>query len=132
MYENFLTNLTARERPFTVGIKNPFILGKRGRGVALNIASFKLKKLHEGLAREWEGEGVQLTDQDRAGLRPHVTVQNKVSEEEAKKTLAELEAFEERAGKGEALALWRYEVGGRWTFLRESVFGEEGRGGEGR
>ncbi len=72
---------------------------------------------------ELEREGVQLTDQDRAGLRPHVTVQNKVSEEEAKKTLAELEGFKERAGKGEALALWRYEVSGRWTFLREFVFG---------
>ncbi len=64
---------------------------------------------------------MQLTDQDRAGLSPHVTAQNKVSEDEAKKTLAELEAFEERAGREEALALWRYEVGDRGVAGRRRV-----------
>lgn len=69
------------------------------------------------------GKEVDLTAQDRGSLRAHVTVQNKVNEEEAKRTLEKLiNEFEDRAGTGEALSLWRYEVGGEWTHLRDFEF----------
>lgn len=68
-------------------------------------------------------EEVQLTDQDRRKLNPHVTVQNKVGEEEAKETLEIVKReFEEQAGRAEALTLWRYEVGGEWTHLEDFSF----------
>jgi len=63
-----------------------------------------------------------LTEQDERRIKPHVTVQNKVAEEEAKMCFDELKAFEDRAGKGEALSLWRYEVGGEWTHLKDFPF----------
>ncbi|KAE8454355.1 hypothetical protein EG329_005280 [Mollisiaceae sp. DMI_Dod_QoI] len=122
LYTALLTNLSTTTHPFTIGLKSPFLLGKKG--VAINVASFKLRKLHEELLKELDKEGVRLGEQDRGRLRPHVTVQNKVGEEEARRCLRELEgAWEERAGNAEGLSLWRYEVGGEWTFLRDFAFG---------
>ncbi|KAK2623960.1 hypothetical protein QTJ16_006594 [Diplocarpon rosae] len=107
--------------PFTLGIKNPFMLGRKG--VALHIASCKLRVLHERILGELERDGVQLTEQDGRVGRAHVTVQNKVSEEEAKRTLVALkQEWEERAGRAEGMSLWRYEVGGTWTHLQEFTF----------
>ncbi|KAF8861401.1 hypothetical protein BDZ45DRAFT_740466 [Acephala macrosclerotiorum] len=121
IYTSLLTNISSREHLFTIGLKSPFQLGKKG--VAINIASFKLRKLHEELQRELGHEGIQLTDQDMGRLRPHVTVQNKVGEEEARKTMEILKGeWEERAGKAERFSLWRYEVGGEWTWLRDFDF----------
>lgn len=64
-----------------------------------------------------------MTEQDARKLSPHVTVQNKVGEEEAKKSLAVLkEEWKDGPARAEGLVLWRYEVGGAWTFLREFEF----------
>lgn len=72
---------------------------------------------------EFGKEGVHLTEQDGRKIRPHVTVQNKVGEEEAGKTLQELKkTFGERSGKAEGFALWRYEDSGEWTHLKEFPF----------
>jgi 2'-5' RNA ligase len=118
---DILARISSRESPFTIGVKSPFPLGKKGVGV--HIASFKLCKLHEELLDLLTKEGVQLTNQDRQKLRPHVTVQNKVSPEEAQKTLMKIkEEFKESAGKAEAFSLWRYEEGGQWTHLQEFAF----------
>lgn len=73
---------------------------------------------------------MQLTEQDARKIRPHVTVQNKVGEEEAQRTLDEVRAEWMAHGDGsggiggtaEALSLWRYEVGGEWTHLEDFVF----------
>lgn len=66
---------------------------------------------------------MQLTDQDQLRLRPHVTVQNKVGEEEAQRTMDVLsKEWHERPGRAEGFTLWRYEVDGRWTFLRDFDF----------
>lgn len=66
---------------------------------------------------------MHLTEQDERKLSPHVTVQNKVSEEVCKRTLDEVTSgWEDRPGTAEGLVLWRYEKGGTWTFLREFGF----------
>ncbi|CAL3973260.1 unnamed protein product [Diplocarpon coronariae] len=107
--------------PFTLGIKSPFMLGRKG--VALGISSWKLRTLHEQILCELERDGVQLTEQDMRLGRAHVTVQNKVGQEVAKRTLAALkQEWEECAGRAEGLGLWRYEVGGTWTHLQEFAF----------
>ena len=119
--ENILFRVVSREKPFTVGIKNPFLLGRKGVGI--NIASHKLRLFHEELMSDFGEAGLDLTEQDLRKIRPHVTVQNKVGEEEAKKTLEELKStFKEMAGTAEGFVLWRYEDGGEWTHLTEFPF----------
>jgi len=47
-----------------------------------------------------------------------------LGEAEARRTLRALKReFEERKGMAEGLVLWRYEVGGQWSFLKEFGFG---------
>jgi len=63
-----------------------------------------------------------LVPQDRAGWRPHVTIQNKVEPAEAKALLAELTpGFEARALKVAGLASWWYR-GGPWEALSRHMF----------
>nr|WP_321986250.1 2'-5' RNA ligase family protein [uncultured Lichenicoccus sp.] len=87
-----------------------------GAGVAFPLASPALLDLRARLARDWES---WLTAQDRQGYRPHVTVQNKVSRQEAADTLARLAAgFVPWRTEGMALRLWRY-LGGPWEALEQ-------------
>lgn len=82
-----------------------------GRGVAFRLEAPEVASLRAALGREWEG---WLTPQDRQGWRPHVTVQNKVGPEQARDTLARLEAgFAPWEAQAEGLLLWRYK-GGPW------------------
>ena len=81
-----------------------------GRGVAVAVEAPGLKALHRRLRALWEGD---LTDQDR-GLRPHVTIQNKVSKEAARRLLSGLSpGFEPHDGLCTGLRLWHYR-GGPW------------------
>jgi hypothetical protein len=126
MYSQILTSLASSTAPFTVGIKNPFPIGKKG--VGLNISSFKLRGLHDELLRRFKDEGVELTEQDRSKLMAHVTVQNKVGEQEAGRTLEEVrKMWMDRGARAEGFVIWRYEVGGEWTWLREFEFKDEER-----
>ena len=65
-----------------------------------------------------------LTPQDKAGWRPHITIQNKVAPEQARQLQAKLAAswtpFE---ALGEGLLLWRY-LGGPWELVEEFRFAE--------
>jgi 2'-5' RNA ligase len=82
-----------------------------GQGVGLSLRSPRLLALREALATEW---WPWLTNQDRAGYRPHVTLQNKVSAAEARKTQQAVAAsFRPFTIRGLGLHLWRY-VGGPW------------------
>ncbi|HEX8081716.1 MAG TPA: 2'-5' RNA ligase family protein [Jatrophihabitans sp.] len=111
-----LTTAAARE-PFPVEV---FELMPLGRGVAYRLRSAELLALHRELQRSW-WDG--LSPQDRQGFRPHVTVQNKVSPEEAGRTLARLrQAFAPFEITARALRLWRYE-GGPWTGLARFPLG---------
>jgi len=90
-----------------------------GRGVAFEIASAGLSSLRASLARRWSA---WLTPQDRQGFRPHVTVQNKTTSEEARALRAFLTAgFTPFSARGEGLLLWRY-LGGPWALETEVPF----------
>ena len=112
-----LAQLTAgRPRPaITVG--EAFGLG---RGVAFRMPSPELEEIRGEIAEAFR---TVLTAQDARPWRPHVTVQNKVEPDEARRTLAGVQAghapYETVV---EALALWHYR-GGPWEAAGEFAFG---------
>ena len=109
----------AGRRPsFELVVTDPVPLG---RGVAYRLVSPELQQLHAHLQVGWAGH---LTRQDQQRLRPHVTVQNKVTPEEARATLGRLAAgFQPFRVAALGLDLWRYD-GGPWTLLRRFPFSE--------
>lgn len=93
-----------------------------GFGVAVAFSAPELVQLRQALAREWRD---WLTAQDSAKIAPHVTVQNKVGADMARKTLRDLEAeFRPFTARAEGLNLWRY-LGGPWRL--EKAFRFSGR-----
>lgn len=91
-----------------------------GRGVAWRVASPGLEAIRAELATAFAGV---LVPQDRAGWRPHVTIQNKVPPERARALLAELEAgFSPRPLAIAGLAAWWYR-GGPWEPVAAYRFG---------
>lgn len=90
-----------------------------GRGVAFRIESPALEDIRHRLA---DAFAALLTPQDRAGWRPHVTVQNKVEPGAAKALQALLERdFRPRAVRIAGLASWWYR-GGPWEPLSRHMF----------
>lgn len=90
-----------------------------GRGVAIEIESEALVKLRSRLASVWSA---WLTPQDRQGFRPHVTVQNKVSAEQARSLYDELSMqWSPLIAEGNGLWLWRY-MNGPWELIAEISF----------
>jgi 2'-5' RNA ligase len=82
-----------------------------GQGVGISLRSPQLLALREALGAEW---WPWLNEQDRAGYRPHVTLQNKVSAAEARRTHQSVAAtFRPFVIRGLGLHLWRY-LGGPW------------------
>ena len=82
-----------------------------GRGVAYELSSPGLSALRRDLAKRW---APWLGAQDRQGLKPHVTVQNKVSPERARALHEQLQAtFSTFEVEGLGLSLWRY-LDGPW------------------
>ena len=97
-----------------------------GKGVAVRVEGPGLSRVRRELARAFAGE---LTRQDAGGFRPHVTIQNKVTPERARATLAGLRAlWEEFAFGGEGLEVWRYD-GGPWEAAARYRFTGGGEGG---
>ena len=91
-----------------------------GRGVAMALEAPALVALRAELARRLAGV---LTRQDAGGFRPHVTVQNEVTPEEARALKARLDASHTpRAVRIPALRLWRYD-GGPWEFVQRFPLG---------
>jgi 2'-5' RNA ligase len=90
--------------PFRVVLGTPYSLG---RGVALPVEAAQLPQVHATLRRALEAS---LTRQDAQPFRPHVTVQNKVTADVARTTLADLTASH-AAVEAQALALdvWAYD-----------------------
>ena len=81
------------------------------RGVAVFLRSARLMALRDYLAGEW---WTWLGDPDRAGFRPHVTVQNNVDAATARATQRGVNASRlPRNVRGIGLHLWRYR-GGPW------------------
>jgi hypothetical protein len=113
-----LREACASRGPAQVRVAAPMPLG---RGVAYRLEAPEVADLRAALARAWDG---WLTPQDRQPWRPHVTVQNKVSPEQARDTLARLAArFAPWETRGEGLLLWRYK-GGPWEAAGAFPFAE--------
>jgi 2'-5' RNA ligase len=90
-----------------------------GRGVAFALASPDLDAVRAGLAADWRD---WLTAQDRQRSAAHVTVQNKVTPQQARSLLGELRSgFAPYAVQARGLRLWHYrggpwEAAGEWDF----------------
>lgn len=96
------------QRAFDLAVEDVWMMG---RGVAYRLRAPELTTLHAGLAATWQG---WLTPQDRQKLRPHVTIQNKVTAEAARALHASLRAaFNPFTALGTGLLLWHYR-GGPW------------------
>ncbi|MDR6182503.1 2'-5' RNA ligase family protein [Asaia bogorensis] len=100
-----------------ITIGAPYLLG---RGVAYAMTTPELARLRADLVSVVGRE--RLTRQDAASWRPHLTVQNKVSPEQARALLADLQTAPHPVTcHAVALRLWRYE-GGPWTLLERFAF----------
>lgn len=90
-----------------------------GRGTALKLESAGILRLRERIAERFHG---MLTGQDQHEPRLHVTIQNKVSSQEAKALQAELQGtLEPRDFAFRGLALFYYR-GGPWELIRDFAF----------
>ncbi len=91
-----------------------------GGGVAYRIDSPDLQNIRARIADRF---GPLLMPQDRAGWRPHITVQNKVKADAARKLLTSLSAgFTPRPLAIAGLAAWWYR-GGPWEPIGAWDFG---------
>ncbi|MEQ8738041.1 MAG: 2'-5' RNA ligase family protein, partial [Hoeflea sp.] len=90
-----------------------------GKGTAIALASEELLRLRALIADHFHGS---LTDQDLHEPRPHITIQNKVSRQEARALQVALAPeIEPRAFAFPALDLHRYE-GGPWSHVKRMAF----------
>ena len=114
--EGRLKALAARTRQeaFTVdGVRN------LGRGVALELKSPCLEGVSQQLQDAWYP---LLSPQDRQRFRPHITIQNKVDPETARRTLQALsEACLSIEGAVWGLTLWLYR-NGPWQHYEDFAF----------
>jgi 2'-5' RNA ligase len=111
-----LTAVARSQAPFRLTVTG---LRSLGRGVAYTVKSTELDALRDRLAQPWQP---RLTAQDRQRHQPHVTVQNKVTPNDARALLADLQTwFVPFAVTGEGLALWRY-LDGPWEPVRRFLF----------
>lgn len=85
-----------------------------GKGVALDADSADLIRLRHDLATGWRD---WLSPQDHQRYGPHLTIQNKVSPDQARRLHADLAAtWEPLVARGEGVLLWRY-LGGPWELI---------------
>jgi hypothetical protein len=90
-----------------------------GGGVAVRIVSPALEAIRAYLADAFR---FLLTPQDKAGWRPHVTIQNKVPPSEARALRSRLEAdFRARPVRIDGLAVWAYRDG-LWAPVSRHMF----------
>jgi 2'-5' RNA ligase len=114
-----LKDLCRQQAPFSLRATGLIFMG---RGVGYRLESPTLQSVRKRLAHEW---WPRVGAQDRQGFRPHVTVQNKVSPEEARALHRSLkETFAPFEVGAEGLLLWRY-LGGPWEPV--GSYGFDGR-----
>lgn len=90
-----------------------------GKGTAIRLLSPQLLGIRAMIADHFHG---MLTDQDLHEPRPHITIQNKVTKEEARALQAELAPqIERRRFAFTALELHLYR-GGPWEFVKGAPF----------
>lgn len=86
-----------------------------GRGVAFGLSAAQVGIVRARLA-EAVPEGVLTAQDRRPGWAPHVTIQNKVSPEEARRTESALASLVPPPVEARGVALWWYR-GGPWQSL---------------
>ncbi len=90
-----------------------------GKGTAYKIESKALVALHKQLQNKWNDF---LTPQDRQGLWPHVTIQNKVSPLESKQLLQQVKTeFVPFTAYAAGVTLWKY-LNGPWQLYQSYSF----------
>lgn len=90
-----------------------------GKGVAADVDCLELIQLRQQLATSWHS---WLSRQDQQGYRPHVTIQNKVTPDQARSLYDHLKnEWKPFQGKGEGLLLWHYR-GGPWELANQFNF----------
>ena len=105
-----------RQAPMTLSVTGPWFMG---RGVAYRLQSPALNAVRSELAATFSD---WLTRQDQAPFRPHITVQNKVEPEDARRLSDRLQLeFEPFDIVAEGLLAWRY-LGGPWRQLARLPF----------
>ena len=116
--ESDLKSICAEYEAFEVRFPTLRFLGK---GTAAEIESAQLIRLRSTLADVWDAN---LNNQDRQKFKPHITIQNKVAADEARKLYEELRPdWQTRTGKAVGLQLWHY-LGGPWELAKEFAFEE--------
>jgi len=91
-----------------------------GRGVAYTVAGQRLMDVHRRLAEAFDP---YLIAQDRQRFMPHIVVQNKVTGEQARALLKDLQqTFVPMTIEAQGLELWEY-LGGPWKHLQRFAFG---------
>ncbi|ODQ50993.1 hypothetical protein SAICODRAFT_21032 [Saitoella complicata NRRL Y-17804] len=112
-------------QPFGVVLQHPFLLGGRAnpKGVGLELAAPpQLRNLHAHIQHAPK-LNPYLTQQDRQPIRPHITIQNKVGPEEARRCFEEVRGgWRDIGGEGQGLDLWEY-MGGPWVWKGFVGFG---------
>lgn len=95
---------------------NPRFLG---RGVAINVQCPELAGLRQHLADQWSD---WLSKQDQQSYRSHITIQNKVVPDDARRLYEHLrQEWTPLNGHAEGLLLWHYQ-GGPWALAAEFLF----------
>lgn len=90
-----------------------------GQGVAVDVTCPELLQLRQQLATQWH---TWLSPQDQQRYRPHITIQNKTTANEARHLYEQLSHdWQPLAGYGEGLLLWYYQ-GGPWELAGEFLF----------
>ncbi len=90
-----------------------------GKGSAIEVESSELVQLRRGLSAKWRD---LLGAQDSRTIKPHITIQNKVTPDKARALFDQLSrAWQPFGVSGTGLLLWRYRGGpweavGQWEF----------------
>ena len=113
-----LQQLAAAMPPLELGVAGVQFLGQ---GVAYSLENPDLRRMHRELQTAW---AAWLTPQDRQPLRPHITVQNKVTPAVARQLYEQLTSgFQPQEITGTGLGLWAYR-GGPWQELDRFAFSD--------
>ncbi|HEY0790536.1 MAG TPA: 2'-5' RNA ligase family protein [Chthoniobacterales bacterium] len=119
--EKRLAELSRATPPFELWVSGLRFLG---RGVAYTVTCPELVAFRQRLAAAWDP---WLSAQDRHGLQPHITIQNKVAPAVAQALWQRLrEEFSPFQMRGEHLLLWRY-LGGPWESIAALPLSGPGR-----
>lgn len=107
---------TLNTKPFVVNIER---IAFTGRGAAFVVKSDALIRLHKSLQQQFKNE---LTPQDKQGLWPHITIQNKASADESKSLADALQkTFNPFDVTVSGLQLFYYE-NGPWQHITDLLF----------